>query len=289
MYIPEISASKVAGLIGLHKFQNAAEVFYDILCKDKLIKARIHDIEKASHRRPFCDVLDEILKEEAVKGCVSKGIRECSMTTNVPGVLSEVEKQARLILNLRHSFTPEVREQLVHEIRGKVAKQRGLQNEDRILNTYETERDVKVVERNTKTIRKDYGRFRLVGRTDGFVESENRIVDSKDRTRFWPEVPLYDEIQLRCYMSMTGATESELIERFPNGQTRHTKFVNDPEKWKTLQDAIEKAVAEMNAALRDNEELKRIVFANTVCLQSNASASINNSSTGVPKTERLNL
>jgi hypothetical protein len=289
MYIPEISASKVAGLIGLHKFQHANEVFYDILCKDKLIKARIHDIEKANHRRPFSDVLEDILKEEAIKGCVNKGLRECKYTQDVPSVLADVEQSARLVLNLRHTFTPDVREQLVHEIRGKVAKQRGLQNEDRILNTYETERDVKVVERNTKTIRKDYGRFRLVGRTDGFVESENRIVDSKDRTRFWPEVPLYDEIQLRCYMSMTGAAESELIERFPNGQTRHTKFMNDPEKWKTLQDAIEKAVADMNAALRDNEELKRIVFANTVCLQSNASAGVNSGAIGVPKTERLNL
>jgi len=289
MYIPEISATKVAGLIGLHKFQNANEVFYDILCKDKLIKARIQDIEKANHRRPFYDVLEDILKEDAIKGCVNKGIRDCSMTTNVPGVLAGVEEQARLVLNLRHSFTPEVQAQLVHEIRGKVAKQRGLQNEDRILNTYETARDVKVTQRNTKTIRKDYGRFRLVGRTDGFVESENRIVDSKDRTRFFTEVPIYDEIQLRCYMSMTGATESELIERFPDGRTRHTKFVNDPEKWKTLQDAIEKAVAEMNAALRDNDTLKRIVFTNTVCLQSNASAGVNHSSTGVQKAERLDL
>jgi hypothetical protein len=289
MYIPEISATKVAGLIGLHKYQTANEVFYDILCKDKLIKARIHDIEKAHKRRPFSDVLDDILKEEAIKGCVNKGLRECKTTTNVASVLSDVEGQARLVLSLRHTFTPQVREQLVQEIRGKVAKQRGLQNEDNILNAYEVQREVKVTERNTKTIRKDYGKFRLVGRTDGFVESENRIVDSKDRTRFWPEVPLYDEIQLRCYMSMTGATEAELIERFPNGTTRHTKFLNDPEKWKTLQEAIEKAVAEMNAALRDNETLKRIVFQNTVCLETNASAGVHDSARSVPKTERIDL
>ena len=34
MFIPEISASKVAGLIGLHKFQKPAEVAYSLLLKD---------------------------------------------------------------------------------------------------------------------------------------------------------------------------------------------------------------------------------------------------------------
>jgi hypothetical protein len=289
MYIPEISASKVAGLIGLHKYQDAYEVTYGLLCKDKLIKARIADIEKATNRRPFSVVANDILKEQSIRDCVNRGIRACKATNDIPGVLKDVEGQARLALSLRHSFTPDVREQLVQEIRSKVSTQRGLQNENHILDAYETERDVKVTERNTKTIRKDYGKFKLVGRTDGYVESEKRIVDSKDRTRFWPEVPLYDEIQLRCYMDMTGATESELIERFPNGQTRHTKFLNDPEKWKTLQDAIEKAVIDMNSALRDNELLKRIVFQNTVCIAENASAAARGSSEGVSRAEGFDL
>lgn len=289
MYIPEISASKVAGLIGLHKFQESHEVAYSLLCKDKLIKARIADIEKANNRRPFSVVVNDVLKEQSIRDCVNRGIRACKSTTDIASVLKDVEGQARLALSLRHSFRSDVREQLVHEIRSKVSTQRGLQNEDNILNTYETERDVKVTERNTKTLRKDYGKFRLVGRLDGYVESEKRIVDSKDRTRFWPEVPIYDEIQLRCYMDMTGAPEAELIERFPGGQTRHTKFMNDPEKWKTLQDGIEKAVAEMNAALRDNELLKRIVFQNTVCILENASAAATGSSERVSKPEVLDL
>jgi hypothetical protein len=110
------------------------------------------------------------------------------------------------------------------------------------------------------------GSWTLVGRCDGYVASENRIVDSKDRTRHWPQVPLYDEIQLRCYMTMYDAAESELIERFPDGQTRHTKYLNDPAKWATLQTAVEAGVATLNAIAADDEELKRVVFANTVCV-----------------------
>lgn len=268
--IPEISASKVAGLIGLHKYQQPHEVLYELLCKDKTTKERIVALEKAHSRRSFTSVLNEVLKDQPILDCISSGLTAANKTDDVASVLATVEEQAGLILALRRdTFTPEVRAQLAAEIRGQVSKQRGLRNENTILDQYEIQRDVKVTERNTKTFRKDFGKFRLLGRTDGYVASENRIVDSKDRTRFWSQVPLYDEIQLRCYMEMAGADESELIERFPNGEVRHTRFENDPEKWRLLQVAIEKAVAKMNAALDDQEELKKIVFANTVCIQSN--------------------
>jgi hypothetical protein len=43
--IPEISASKVAGLIGLHKYQNADEIAYELIAKDPVGKAKIAEIE----------------------------------------------------------------------------------------------------------------------------------------------------------------------------------------------------------------------------------------------------
>jgi hypothetical protein len=268
--MPEISASKVAGFIGLHKFQNTNEMYYELLRKSKEGLLKIQKIEEDYHRRSFNSVLNEVLKDQPIQDCISSAIKELQSTTEVSRVLSEVEAQASLILDLRRdNFTPQLRNQLACEIRGRVTKRRGIENEEKILNDYETAREVKVQDRNTKILRKDYGIFKLVGKIDGFVVSENRIVDSKERTRFWPNVPLYDEIQLRCYMDMTGATESELIERFPDGQTRHTKFLNDPEKWSSIQTAIERGVEILNNALDNPEELKRIVFANTICTQAN--------------------
>ena len=44
-YIPEISASKVAGLIGLHAYQPPHEVMYDLLCKHLPVKYLIADLE----------------------------------------------------------------------------------------------------------------------------------------------------------------------------------------------------------------------------------------------------
>jgi hypothetical protein len=262
--IPVISASKVAGLIGLHKFQDASEIKYELLCRYPETKTKIQAIEQAENRKSRQKILNDVLKDEAIRNCVFSGLRACKYTTDVPRVLKDVEKKAATILSFRgNEYTQETKEWLASEIRGAVSKRRGLDNENHILNNYETERDVKVTERNTKTITKDYGLFKITGRTDGYVESENRIVDSKDRTRKWNEVPLYDEIQLRCYMNMTGASESELIERFPDGTTRHTKFMNDPEKWATIQLALEEAVVELRKAMEEEETLKWIVFQNT--------------------------
>lgn len=268
--IPEISASKVAGLIGLHKFQNPDEIAYDLLSRDLVGKTKVAEIERAESRRPFHQLVNEVLRDGPIQDIVSNAIRAAQATKNVQGVLADVIQQSKLVLDMRRADLPEeLRVRLTDEVRGKVSKQRGLNNEDHILNTYEAARDVKVTERNTKTIKKDFGTFKLVGRCDGYVASENRIVDSKDRTRHWPTVPVYDEIQLRCYMNMYGATESELIERFPGGDTRHTKYAADEAIWKSIEASIVRAVEKLNLAMTDDAELKRIVYANTVSMVAN--------------------
>lgn len=262
---PVISASKVAGLIGLHKYQDSYEIMYDLLCRDPEMKHKIAALETRFRRKPFHKVKNEVLNDTNVMACVSAGLRACSRTEDVRGVLKEVEGSASTLLQLRYPHYPaDVREQLVGEIRGKVTKQRGINNEAKILDTYEVDHDVKVTERNTKMLRKEYETYILTGRTDGWVESENRIVDSKERTRYFPEVPLYDEIQLRTYMEMQGCPESELIERFPDGKIRITKFTNDSDKWAAIQKSLESAIESMTKACQSEDELKRIIFANSV-------------------------
>ena len=100
--IPELSASKVAGFIGLHKYQNANEIMYELLCKDVITRSKIAEIEQANNRRPFNQVLKEVLKEGPIMDCVSSGIRAAQHTTNVSGVLNVVQEQAALVLDLRN-------------------------------------------------------------------------------------------------------------------------------------------------------------------------------------------
>jgi hypothetical protein len=267
MFIPEISASNVAGLIGLHNYKSKEEVMYSLLCKNKLTKELVKDIESKTNRRPFDQICKDVLKDSSIAQCIRQGIAKAQETQDVQAVLNDVKSKASIIVQLRYTqYAKDVQERLVQEVSGVVSKQRGLKNENTILDNYEVDREVKVTERNTKNCQKAFPTFKLTGRIDGYVESENRIVDSKDRTRFWEQVPIYDEIQLRCYMNMLNAKESELIERFPDRTVRHTKFTNDEDKWKVIQTGIEQSVHEINEALKDHTLLKQIIFANTVSI-----------------------
>ena len=263
MFIPIISATRVAGTIGLHKFQTPNEVFYELMKKDKAISARIAEIETRLGVRSFNSLKASVFKDNNVQGIVFSAIDAAKK--DLKGALTDVESQTRTLLDMRYAhLTPEVRGLLAAEAKSEVRMKRGLNNENKILNTYEVDHKVEVTERNTKNLNMDFGTFKLTGRTDGWVAAHNRIVDSKDRTRFFPEVPIYDEIQLRTYMKMSGAAEAELIERFPAHPTRTTKFLNDPNQWAVIEDTLTAAVAKMNRILESPTDLERIIRKNTV-------------------------
>ncbi len=264
MFIPSISATRVAGVCGLHKYQTLDEIIYELFCKDKVVEPKIRALETSLNLRPFASLKAEVFKDSNVKQVIYSAIDACK-SGNVAAALEDVEVHSRMVLNMRYAHLGETTlNMLVAEARGEVSKKRGLNNEDKILNTYETTNNVQVVERNTKNLKMDFPTFKLVGRTDGWVAAHNRIVDSKDRTRFFPEVPIYDEIQLRTYMRMSGASEAELIERFPDGKVRTTKFLNDPNQWAVIEDSLTAAVAKMNQILESPTDLERIVRKNTV-------------------------
>ena len=264
-FIPEISASKVAALIGLNKYQSPHEVMYDLLNKYEPTKIKIAAIQISERRIPTSKLKYAVLATPAIKSIVNIGIKVCAGLTDITEALKDIERQARVVVNLRHSELPaEFREVLVSEVCGEVRKKRGLNNENIILDTYETDNNVKVEQRNTKTFRKDYSDYKLIGRTDGYVAEHKRIVDSKARTRWWPEVPMYDEIQLRVYMELSGCDETELIESFPDGRVRNTKYLNSPEKWGAIETEIKDAVKKMNKMVENDDSLRELVYANTI-------------------------
>ena len=267
-YIPEVSASKVAALIGMNPYNTPETVMYELFQKDISIKAHIASIEMSERLRPLGNIKNAVLYNPEIKGCVAQALEKCKTSTDLAPILADVEQQAKIVLDLRFPYiTSEVRTQMISEVRGKVAQQRGLNNENTVLNTYEEDNGVEVAERNTRTFRKDFGEFKMVGRTDGWVAAHNRIVDAKDRTRKWATVPIYDEVQLRCYMNMSGADESELVERFPDGTKRNTRYLNDMIKWKSIEDGLRSQVAKMQSALLHPEELKRIIELNTMKME----------------------
>jgi hypothetical protein len=264
----EVEMKKAAGIEVSDEEKKAAEVAV-VQAAEVLVEA-----EKRSHEADMKKAAGIKVSEEEKKAAELAIIQatearkvaaaQVAAAPSVAASLNAVEAACKKVVERTPNMTPEMATQLLADARGEVSKKRGLQNEDSILNTYESERKVVLIERNTRMLRMEKDDFTLVGRTDGFVAEQNRVVDSKDRTTYWKTVPVYDEIQLRVYMHLLDAKDSELIEKFPNGSRRATVFVNDPEEWADIESKLHLVTRKMRDILADASSLEELVFKNTV-------------------------
>lgn len=266
MFVPNIAASKVAGLIGLNPYQNKNEIMFDLMMKDPSLKLKLNEIMAVNNRTSLTKFKREILEDKDVSAIIGTAVRQTTGVANIKPILDGAERSARTLLNLRYStMDANARNIIADEVRSAVRCRRGLANENTGLDQYAAANDVVVGDRNTKTFKKSYGAFDLNGRPDGFVMSLNRIVDTKERTRWSPNVPIYDEVQLRVYMDLTGAQDSDLNEVFPDGRRRQTNFTNDPAKWQTIVTGLEYAMITMKEIIEEDPDgLRNLVFANSV-------------------------
>jgi hypothetical protein len=74
--------------------------------------------------------------------------------------------------------------------------------------------------------------YRLGGRIDGTVDKGSTLVEIKNRkNRFMDPVPMYDVLQMHCYMHLLQKTRCDLIEKLHGGQTKTTAIPWDAELW----------------------------------------------------------
>lgn len=264
MFCPSISASTVASLIGLNPYRPRHESMYAVMRKETTLKERMTRLENENQLVQYEAIRRKLAWAPEVRHVVNLGVREAQTNQNIPAIVERAGEAINTVARMRFPTIPDdVREALVKECASDIQKQRGLQNEDAVLNEYESTTQTIVTQRNTCMRYANCGTYKLCGRIDGYVESLNRIVDSKERTRHWPSVPIYDEIQMRVYMELMECPEAELVERFPNGKTRNTVYTRDAAIWKTIHDSLEKVAAEMRDAASSDELLLKIIEANT--------------------------
>lgn len=263
-FIPEIPASAVAAVIGLNPYRAPYEAMYAILKKDKILKDQIQELERVHRRVSLDTVRRKVAAHSEVRAIVQRGLTETETNPDVPGIVERAKTSIELLTNLRYpSLPPSVRASIVKECASDIHKQRGTKNENEVLNQYETRTKTQVTERNTCMRTLKCGEYTLCGRIDGYIASRNRIVDSKERTVHWPDVPVYDEIQMRVYMELMGCPEAELVERFPNGTVRNTVFERDDSQWSQIHSRLTSAARDMILASQDRSALLKIIEANT--------------------------
>jgi len=141
----------------------------------------------------------------------------------------------------------------------EIQKRRGTKLEKVAEDAFVVETGKEITERNTFT-QFECPEYRLIGYIDGF--QDGKVVETKNRKRFWSIPPAYDFVQLRCYMRMKGRVPGVLLENFPAKAPRTTMVPWEEEMWESIHSGlceVSADIARMSEA--DVVELTRTVYA----------------------------
>jgi hypothetical protein len=140
----------------------------------------------------------------------------------------------------------------------EIQKRRGTKLEDKAENDHAAATGIEVTDRNT-FVDFECSDYRLIGYLDG-MQGE-KVVETKNRKRFWTVPPAYDFVQLRCYMFMKGKKDGVLLENFPSRGPRTTEVPWNDEQWEEIHEGLcDVARTIANIAEEDAHDLARNVF-----------------------------
>ena len=140
----------------------------------------------------------------------------------------------------------------------EIQKRRGTKLEDKAENDHAAATGIEVTGRNT-FVDFECSDYRLIGYLDG-MQGE-KVVETKNRKRFWTVPPAYDFVQLRCYMFMKGKKDGVLLENFPGRGPRTTEVPWNDEQWEEIHEGlcnVARTIA--NITEEDAHDLARNVF-----------------------------
>jgi len=297
---PRFSASDVASLLGLNPYRSKNESLLKVLTtlpKFKSVILGVKDTMGARTEREVvaqasgpalqamwasvdmaCGATSDYQIEKAITTFKQTHIRQVVQETlegkRAPTTPALQEAVARVIAGQMDVATetallcanPEVAAKIEqsqeHQVlASEIQKRRGTRLEDKAENEHAVSTGVQVTDRNT-FVEFESDSYRLIGYLDGM--QGDKVVETKNRKRFWTTPPAYDFIQLRCYMFMKGEKDGVLLENFPGRAPRTTEVPWDDERWMDIHAGLcGVAHTIANITEEDVHSLARSVFAAT--------------------------
>lgn len=167
-------------------------------------------------RVPMCAALEEVVaRVVAGQTTIEKEIPTLCASADVKDVIEKTQEHQVLA--------------------SEIQKRRGTKLEDKAENDHAAATGVEVTGRNS-FVDFECDEYRLIGYLDG-MQGE-KVVETKNRKRFWAVPPYYDFVQLRCYMFMKGKKDGVLLENFPGRGPRTTEVPWDDGQWMDIHDGL---------------------------------------------------
>lgn len=251
---PIFYASEVAALIGKNPYKSVEEALFRVVSAMPKWKATIETIKQDTGFQTEKEIVDAT--SATVKESIEKTVNTSLFERDVEKVITKFKKTVTTELLADALSGKEVAPEFKAAASRIAANESTIEQEAPVLQKSNTvsvlSREIQK-QRGTRlessaedtfggvTHRGDSARYEtdnyiLVGYIDG--QKDGKIVETKNRKRFWKEPPPYDIIQLRCYMKMKGDIDGVLLECFPAHHPRETSVQWNPEIWQTIDSGL---------------------------------------------------
>jgi len=216
--VPRFHPSEIAAVLGLNPYKSKKDVLLRVMGKMPQFKGKI-DVPPT----------DRELVERAppeLKVGLQSAIYAATVATSDYEIRKVIETYEK---SVRENGT-EVDEKTIQALASEIQKQRGVRLESRAEDNFGG-----VVSRS-EYVKFSCPQYEITGYIDGM--RDGKVVETKNRKRFWKEPPAYDFIQLRCYMKMKGEVDGILLENFPANEPRVTEVAWSSSEWDNIHSGL---------------------------------------------------
>lgn len=273
---PRFSASEVAGILGRNPYKNKNEVLLKVLSQQyPRFKPVIESVKSSLGGKTEREIVAEAPPEiqRVLAECVAESTT-AKTDAEFEGVVKRFKEQnARVLLTNALNGSNVIRDLDIDSVKtarariqtgqttierelsalgpvlagvidkskeqetlaSEIQKRRGTKLEKVAEDAFVVDTGKEITERNTFT-QFECPEYRLIGYIDGF--QDGKVVETKNRKRFWAVPPAYDFVQLRCYMLMKGKVPGVLLENFPAKAPRTTMVPWEDHMWESIHSGL---------------------------------------------------
>jgi hypothetical protein len=244
-----VTSSSLAKYTGHNRYDTFEKILEELLIKNGIVSGYIakSNLEADILKLPetsLCDLRDELglsahSNPTEIVHHIKRGV---SLSTNKDITEDTSREVIDAFVEDRTTGEVSILSTLVPSIQKDIRMVRGCKKENENLNRIQVEKQIQIVERNSKMYTKELYRcdeylIILRGRVDG--QCGDTIIETKNRTkRLFKELRDYERVQLETYMFLTGLNKALLTEHY-NDTSHCIEYTHDEEFWK---ECVEKTV-----------------------------------------------
>lgn len=253
------NASEIASLINKNPYKLQQESIEDVLCRIGK-KPNMKDINKFNSitKDELVILLESfrnqsLLKEESyndlkttVKNTKQEDVAKISKkmfeTVANQSIETKTNNESKVIQKKIETKIDKIMDkknmkEVKEYVGGFINKQRGIKNENKIIDDYEKIKKTKITNNNDCLYKKhifsidDYN-FYICGKIDG-IEKDELIEIKNRRNRLFTFIPEYEQIQIQIYLQLTDLKKGKLVQNYDGHQSSFNFNINH-ELWNNI-------------------------------------------------------